>query len=455
MILWSIQLCKTWAISFFLTGHAGTGKTYTYNTICHQIRSQRKIVLCVASSGIAALLLFGGRTSHSCFKIPLKLHEDSVCNIKKNSDLAELLRHVSLIIWNEVPMQKRFAPEAVDRTMRDIRGNDRPFGGVTVVFGGDFKQILPVVVKGSRNQIVSSSLCRSPLWSHVQVLHLTENMRLSQADQEKKDFAQWLLEVGEGGHTDSASNLEIPEQFLATGNTVDNLIASIYPGITNPIRPDNDFFTDRTILSARNDDVDDINHRILTQFPGHESIFNSADSVVTEAGTDSDIDYPIEYLNSIKTSGLPLAHLKLKPGCPLMILRNLDAAGGICNGTRAILLRSTNRVLEVRLLGGEHAGQTAFIPRMNLSPTDEELPFAFRRRQFPVRIAFAMTINKSQGQSVKHVGLDLRTPIFTHGQLYVALSRVTSVHRIKIILPTQNVGTTKNIVFKEVLLTTP
>lgn len=96
-----------------------------------------------------------------------------------------------------------------------------------------------------------------------------------------------------------------------------------------------------------------------------------------------------------------------------------------------------------------------FIPRITLTPSTSELPFVLRRRQFPVRVAFAMTINKAQGQSVNYVGLDLRTPVFSHGQLYVALLRSTSPHNIKVLFPHNNIGTTTtNVVYPEVLLET-
>jgi len=120
-----------------------------------------------------------------------------------------------------------------------------------------------------------------------------------------------------------------------------------------------------------------------------------------------------------------------------------------------VLLRMSDRVLEVRLIGGEHDGEIAFIPRITAIPSSKSTGFAFalRRRQFPVRLAFAMSINKAQGQSVAIVGLDLRVPVFSHGQLYVALSRSTSSRRIKILLPPDASGSeTMNIVFTEVLL---
>ena len=112
-----------------------------------------------------------------------------------------------------------------------------------------------------------------------------------------------------------------------------------------------------------------------------------------------------------------------------------------------------SRVIEIRLLTGEHRGKTVFIPRMGLIPQDTQIPFEFCRRQFPLHLCFAMTINKAQGQSVAHVGLNLQNPIFTHGQLYVAISRVTSSTNIKAIWDVKSHNpVTKNIVYPEVLI---
>lgn len=112
-------------------------------------------------------------------------------------------------------------------------------------------------------------------------------------------------------------------------------------------------------------------------------------------------------------------------------------------------------MLEVRLIGGNHAGKLVFIPHMTCTAGegDTGIPYELKRHQFPVRLAFAMTINKAQGQSLKQVGLDLRVPVFTHGQLYVALSRVTSAARMKVLFPSDSESTTtENIVYSEILL---
>ena len=123
---------------FFLHSAGRCGKTFVCNTIAAAVRGQGKIALCVTSSGIASLLLEGGRTAHSTFHIPLQVDEASVCNITRHSDMFQVIQKTSIIIWDEVPSQKKFAIDAVDRTIWDVMGRNTPFGGITVLFGGDF-----------------------------------------------------------------------------------------------------------------------------------------------------------------------------------------------------------------------------------------------------------------------------------------------------------------------------
>ena len=114
----------------------------------------------------------------------------------------------------------------------------------------------------------------------------------------------------------------------------------------------------------------------------------------------------------------------------------------------------SNRVLEVKIIGGEYHGKTEFIPCITLSSTEDDTNFSFqlKRHQFPVRLAFSITINKAQGQSAGHVGVDLWVLVFSHGQLYVALSRATNSRNVKILLPpNQGHAQTTNIVYPEVL----
>lgn len=140
----------------FVEGYDGSEKTYLWRAITTKLRSEGKIVLAVASCGIAALLLQGGRTAHSRFRIPINITDESTCDIKQGTHLAELLKKTSLILWDEAPMANRNCFEALDKSLRDIlrfntqNSDQKPFGGMTVVLGGDFRQILPVVPKGRR-----------------------------------------------------------------------------------------------------------------------------------------------------------------------------------------------------------------------------------------------------------------------------------------------------------------
>ncbi|CAN7055635.1 unnamed protein product [Brassica oleracea var. botrytis] len=186
---------------FFLYGAGGRGKTFLYKTIIAALRSTGKKVIPVASSSIAALLLPGGRTAHSRFSIPLKLYEDTYCEVKTGTVQANFLSETDLIIWDEAPMAHRHAFEAVDRTLKDILAVSdataltKPFGGKTVLLGGDFRQILPVIPQGTRQETVSAALNRSPLWKYCDIFHLTQNMRV---EPEEKAFADWILKVGDG-----------------------------------------------------------------------------------------------------------------------------------------------------------------------------------------------------------------------------------------------------------------
>jgi ATP-dependent DNA helicase PIF1 len=141
---------------YFLYGYGGTGKTFLWKTLSAALRSQGKIVINVASSGIASLLLPNGKTAHSTFCIPLEINEKSTCNVKHDTFRAKFLMAASLIIWDEAPMMNRYCFEAFDRTMKDLmkrvdkENEKKSFGGKVVVLGGDFRQILPVVRKGSR-----------------------------------------------------------------------------------------------------------------------------------------------------------------------------------------------------------------------------------------------------------------------------------------------------------------
>ncbi|XP_062179400.1 uncharacterized protein LOC133884010 [Phragmites australis] len=180
---------------FFVDGPRGTRKTYLYKSLLAKVRSEDKIVVATVMSGVAASILPGGRTVHSRFKIPLNIEDGGVCSFTRQSETTKLLMRASLIIWDEASMTKRQAVEALDSNMRDIIGRcDLPFGGKIYVFGGDFRQVFPVVWKGTRPQITDATLRKSYLQESMQQLRLVHNMRA----QSNPWFSKYLLRIRNG-----------------------------------------------------------------------------------------------------------------------------------------------------------------------------------------------------------------------------------------------------------------
>ena len=458
--------------AYFIDGPAGTGKTFLYSLILSMVRSNRHIALAVAGSGIAALLLQGGRTAHSRFKIPIPTHEDSVCSVHHRSPIAEVLIQARIVVWDEAPMTHRHVFEAVDRTLKDLMktvdpaNEHRPFGGKLMVFGGDFRQIPPVIRQGRREETVGACLKRSRLWQHIQHLHLSINMRLLRnADapdiDEQTEFANWLLQVGEGVIPGTSSDhgisttIALPAHMVMPANAnIDDLIAKVYPDLGRNVG-NAQYLNQRAVLCPTNDDVDEVNNHIMSAIHGESREFFSQDSIVDNENGRVDDLFPVEFLNGLKSSSLPPHRLRLSVGCPIILLRNISPEDGLCNGTRLICTSLSRYILKATVISGAHAGNQVMLARIPICPSDLDMPFKFRRVQFPVRPAFAMTINKSQGQTLNTVGIYLKNPVFSHGQLYVALSRVTNKNNVHVLIERQDdsipYGCTTNVVFPEIL----
>jgi ATP-dependent DNA helicase PIF1 len=318
-------------------------------------------------------------------------------------------------------------------------------GGIIVVLSGDFRQTLPVIRKGTYVDELNACLKNSYLWKHVNIFHLTKNMRaqLSGCD-ESTNFAKQLLLIGENKITSNEDTelIEIPDNFCIFTKSVKELIECVFSNIEHKYS-DHDWLSERAILCPRNVEVNSVNAQVQNLIPGHTVTYCSVDKVLDE---NQATEYPVEFLNSIELSGLPSHELVLKKGTPIMLLRNLDPPV-LCNGTRLCVKNLCPNVIEATVLTGCAKGENVFIPRIPL--ISEDLAITFQRLQFPVRIAFAMTINKSQGQSLKVAGVNLETPCFSHGQLYVACSRVGNPKNLFVYCEDKK---TKNVVYEQALL---
>ncbi|XP_043481254.1 ATP-dependent DNA helicase PIF1-like [Leptopilina heterotoma] len=318
-------------------------------------------------------------------------------------------------------MAPKYALEAMELMLRDMTKCKKPFGGKVILLSGDFRQTLPIVPHGNRTHIVEVCVKNSRLWNHFQTKSLHSNVRL---DNNQIEFSNWLLNVGDGKPQSTFERendvLQIPQDMISNKNLIDEVYGSSIS------RNDSSVFSS-CILSLTNSEVLDMNERILLKLEGKEVVYYSNDSHVDDDDP-KDINniVLIEFLNSLTPDGLPPYKLSLKEGCIIMLLRNMNLVQGLCNGTRLVVKSLLTNVISAEIITGKYKGEIVFIPRIDLSPSQDVLPFKIVRRQFPVRLAYAMTMNKSQGQSFDKVGIYLPISAFGHGQVYVAGSRVKS-----------------------------
>ncbi|XP_026399156.1 uncharacterized protein LOC113295008 [Papaver somniferum] len=170
----------------------------------------------------------------------------------------------------------------------------------------------------------------------------------------------------------------------------------------------------RTILSPRNEDIHKINMNALESYHGEAYTYFTADKMIRDDhGRDS--TFTTKFLNNLSPPGSPPFKLDLKVGCLIMWLGYLAPKEGHCNGTILVVTRCRRNVIEAKIITGKKDGEEVFIPKITFQPSASELNIQLERRQFPISVAYAMTINKSQGQSMNYMGTDLRTPVFSHG----------------------------------------
>nr|XP_009799480.1 PREDICTED: uncharacterized protein LOC104245530 [Nicotiana sylvestris] len=328
--------------AFFIDGPGGTGKSFLYHALLATVRHKGFIALATASSGIAASLLPGGRTAHSRFKIPIDVNENFSYIISKQSSLASLIRDAKLIVWDKISMAKKQTVEAFDLLLRDLMETNILFGGKVVVFSGDFRQTLPVVRSGKKEDFICESLLCSEIWNQLEKLQLSENIRA------KTDpvFCEYLMRIGDGKEQQNdCGKIEIPHSLIipytSEKESLNLLFRVTYPDLYK-CHSNASFITSRVILTTKNDFVDEINDMLLAQFPTTEKVYIATDET-TDPKDQSEYE---DFLHILNPAGLPPYKLSLKKNCPNMLLRNLNPSESLCNGTRMLQLQINSNMGE-------------------------------------------------------------------------------------------------------------
>ena len=469
----------------FIDAPAGTGKTFLMVALITMLRSIHMLALPTATSGIAATNFEHGRTAHGRFKLPIPVDDASMPNIPLQSKLAVAIEIAAAIIWDEGPNADVLNFLTLDRGLQAIM--DRPnvfMGGKCFISAGDPRQIPPVVPHGTRGDVVHHTIFNDrALWRHFHVHHLTRNMRVLNHGA-SASFAEWLLEVGEGRHPKPCATItppvpddciELPSSMCIdttrddpdlltehpSNASITDLLDFVFPNMDTERLRDPEYFAHRVVVAPTLEAAGRANDDMTDRLSGDVYEFFSADSVKDEAAAHK---FPVEFLNGLNyITGMPPHVLRLKLGMVVMLLRNLRPPGH-CNGTRYLVQSIHGFSITLMTLTGTAKGQSLLLPRIVIQPneggTGTHWAFTLRRVQFPIIPAFAISINKSQGQTVRTVGAFLPTPVFSHGQFYVAASRTGDEANLRFWIPDNpryrhqdgsRAYITKNIVWQEIL----
>uniref|UniRef100_A0A914HUU8 ATP-dependent DNA helicase n=1 Tax=Globodera rostochiensis TaxID=31243 RepID=A0A914HUU8_GLORO len=359
-------------------------------------------VLATASTGCAAILLPYGKTAHSTFRLGRDASLDKLPSIPHESFFARRIREAQLIIIDEITMLHNTVIEVIDRVCKEMaisQHKDLLFGGKTVIFSGDFKQSLPVVPRESIYAQVTACFQKSPLFAEFTTMKLTINQRMGQGQQE---YLQMCRQIGLG---ETGEHFWIPPQYLVQSS--EELIDFVYPDFQQLLGNDKELLR-RLILAPHIETCDEVNELMMENVPGQVREYLSTDKPLDERPLDIDeIESEVAALNRRNDSGMAPHRLRLKVGCVVVLLINKSDREGLINGTRIVIEQLGDDKIVGRAINGTAlGGQVRFFIERTRQVYEEKVPggIKYERLQFPIKLAFAMTINKGQGQTIDIVG---------------------------------------------------
>jgi hypothetical protein len=454
---------------FFIQGQGGCGKTTLAKKLMAYARSKGHVALGCASTALAATNYDDFTTAHSLFCFPViedgdnDVSEPPSCNFMTNPQKLELIMAARVLIWDEMPCNHKQLYESAYRATNGFKGK-------ILICMGDWRQIMPIIKYGTREEIVEACIKSSYLWHEFVVLTLTINMRLQRLHSElmallhekgpryvnteeykekqvaldhQISYGKMILAIGEGrfdhddldilndNKYDASQIYRLPTlpYYLEDPDSMKKALDWLYPNGF-----DSNAMTNSCILAARNDKGDMWNKMVQDMNPNEAVEYKSRDKLC-------EVDDPhghlarmmtTEVLNNFNNNGIPPHTLTLKVGDVCLVMRNLSKTHGLVTNKRVRILKLMPHCIKVQTM--DPIPKVTIIPRLRFKfrlPLGES--FQVMRTQFPLRLAYCMSYNKSQGQTLERVLLDITTPPFAHGHLYVALSRVTLYSDIRLI----------------------
>jgi hypothetical protein len=371
--------------------------------------------------------------------------------IKPNDSRAQLIRAAKLIIWDEAPMAKRAVLGCVEEICRQIMKNDLPFGGKVVILLGDFRQTCPIIPQSTKAQVIAASIRSSPLWPLFNIRHLTIPIR----NASDNEFAQFIDNIGDGQVTD----VEFP--IVRNVHSQADIVNFAFPP---QVLANHTETVQHAILTPTNAQADQYNDTILSTIEGEQRTYFAADHLeerddaIQSIQSDDRLPAPdalLDYVARRRPKGMPHHRLNIKVGAVYRMLRNFSIDRGLVKNIRVVVTGIGQRLISVRILKSTTEGvieddEDILIPRITFKDNLTS-GHTLLRRQFPLMPAYATTFHSCQGLTLKKIAIDLTTPVFTHGQLYTALSRVRNRHDVCVLLP-QDDNTTRNVTYVELLL---
>ncbi|CAD5233144.1 unnamed protein product [Bursaphelenchus xylophilus] len=413
---------------FFIHGAGGTGKTTLYTELANYCTENGIKYAATATTGVAANLLPGGMTLHNLLWAPLDLTPDTLPTLKYEDSRAQRIRQLGLLIIDEASQLHINMYDYLQRLLRHVRRPGDIDRQLVILYGGDYQQILPVCPDLRIGEEWNRSLISKK--AEMQYIVLKQNHR-TRADE--RSYRQFLQEIGSGTNFSSrVTAFSIRHKLhpdIHNHTSPQDMIEAVFPEshlqMTLETRP-----TGMAILAPRVQTVTNLNTEILDRFPGKEQVYVSVNTPNPDDVSNFDhtvIEAMQEQICKVNDGNMPPGELKLKVGVDVILRKNLSVRTGFSNGTRMRVVALHNDLVECQKIDPHgNLGQIALIARSRFDyrpRKDARAGIRFTRYQFPLQLAFAMSINRAQGQTLNVVGLYLDDPVFSHGQTYVSLSR--------------------------------